>query len=86
MRVKPDLPMTVAVALAGLGATAIGKDIDFNREVRPILSEHCFQCHGPDERTREAELRLDDGSVVEIPFSGPRYSSGAFGFRSNISI
>jgi len=50
--------MTVAWILAG--ALACGsEEPDFRREVRPLLAERCFTCHGPDEAARKGKLRLD---------------------------
>jgi hypothetical protein len=38
---------------------ARGDDIDFSRDIRPILARHCFKCHGPDDKARKGKLRLD---------------------------
>ncbi len=45
--------------------------VDFDRDVRPILSENCFFCHGPDENQRKADLRLDIESDAATSLIGP---------------
>jgi hypothetical protein len=41
------------------GAESPGAKLQFNRDIRPILAQNCFKCHGPDENEREADFRLD---------------------------
>ena len=61
-----------AKLLAQESAT-VADSIDFNRDVRPILSNHCFQCHGEDADARKANLRLDVRSVaIEMQAIVPR--------------
>ena len=43
-----------------LGAACAAEPINFSRQIRPILSENCIACHGPDEKGRKGKLRLDD--------------------------
>ncbi|MGC6486970.1 MAG: c-type cytochrome domain-containing protein, partial [Planctomycetota bacterium] len=52
-------PLAAAAALAA-APSVCAQQVRFDRDVLPLLSDRCFQCHGPDARAREADLRLDD--------------------------
>ncbi len=59
-------------------ADSIAEDIQYNRDIRPILAEYCFKCHGPDERDRKADLRLDDADAARNVFQFTSESDSKF--------
>ena len=63
--------LILVIALAGT-ALATAQDIEFNRDVRPILSDRCFACHGPDAGNRKSALRLDVESEAKRDLGGGR--------------
>ena len=71
LHIQLTLPLAAFFLLIG-SEIAGGQFVDFDRDVRPILSEHCFTCHGPDAGKLKAGLRMDRKESV---FS--RHESGA---------
>src|SRR5687768_1896420 len=68
-----------AIIALGFASRLTAADVEFNRDVRPILSDACYACHGPDARARQAELRPDtkDGLADEtVVIPGQSAKSG----------
>jgi hypothetical protein len=56
--------LQLGVFTLGYAADSTPAKLEFNRDIRPILSNHCFNCHGPDKSHRKAKLRLDVRDVA----------------------
>ena len=50
--------------------SVVSQAVDFNRDVRPILSDHCYACHGPDAQKRKADLRFDQEQAAKADLGG----------------
>src|SRR5688500_15900974 len=64
--------ISVPVLLSGLALSA-ADEVQFHRDIRPILSDRCFTCHGPDPASRKTKLRLDP-AAGEQPDLGGRFA------------
>ena len=60
--------ISLFVSILGFGNNITAEEINFSKQILPLLSNNCFGCHGPDKEDRKAGLRLDthEGALMEL--------------------
>ena len=74
MRASWGALLLVVIGCSPRADFALPEEVDYNYHIRPILSDRCYKCHGPDESARQADLRLDQESTAKavLPATGNR--------------
>src|SRR6202012_3197371 len=71
------LPLIAQVWILSAGGVLAADKVDFNYDIRPLISSKCYHCHGPDEKARKAKLRLDvREDAIQEHESGPTIVPG----------
>src|SRR2546423_48446 len=73
MSPRSSVLVALVASCVAVSSPAAERKLDFSREIRPILADKCFACHGPDAKQRQAGLRLDSREEATKPLeSGER--------------
>jgi hypothetical protein len=72
------LAMLLGIAGVSFAGDKLPAKIEFNRDIRPILSNKCFECHGPDSTHRKGKLRLDTDAGLKAIVAGKPHESEVF--------
>ena len=68
-------PAFIVVSFLAAGpALCYAQEVDFNRDIRPIFSDRCYACHGPDQANRKTKLRFDTEAGAKQDLGGAHFA------------
>ena len=70
MRLSPSRTGLFLCLVAATASGVTAETVEFNRDIRPILSDRCYSCHGPDQAKRTSKLRFDSEAAAKSDLGG----------------